>query len=52
MTSPRSAAGAEFLAVQHVEVDVQPPAGSLGDDLRGGLAAGLCWIGVKAGDGN
>jgi hypothetical protein len=38
---PRNAAGAQLLPIQHVQVDVQPPAGSSCRDVLGGLAAAI-----------
>jgi hypothetical protein len=41
---PRNAAGAQLLPIQHVQVDVQPPAGSSCRDVLGGLAAAISGI--------
>jgi hypothetical protein len=41
---PRNAAGAQLLPIQHVQVDVQPPAGSSCRDVLGGLAAAISGV--------
>jgi len=39
------------MPVEHIQVDVQPPSGSLRRDLPGGLAAALCRIVVEVSGG-